>query len=802
MTRETLCFNSGWLFHKGGELPHELLAYGNHSLASDETRVWQKAGNHGPSKPGNPHVDSWRKLDLPHDFVLEGAFTPESSPNNGSLPHGKAWYVKKFELPAADLGKNVRIEFDGVYRDCQVWLNGSFAGRHLSGYTSFSFDITELCLFGKLNAVAVFVDATENELWSYEGGGIYRSVRLVKSSRQHLPQWGLAISAGGENAPGACRVEVSIDNKDYAQREFEVACALLDSEGREVAAAKAAASVPAFGRASVPFEFEVVNPKLWSLESPELYKARATLSAAGREIDSVEEPFGFRFFRFDPDYGFFLNGESLKLKGVCCHQDHACVGVAVPPALQEWRVRRLKDMGCNAIRTSHNPPDPALLDACDRLGMLVMDEHRLSGVGEELLGQLESLIRRDRNHPSVILWSVGNEEMGVQKTDSGVEIFRRMQHIVHRLDPGRPVTYAMNCDWPEIRDFQAERGFHFDVFGANYLPSPQAYDDSHAKHPAQPMLGSETWGGGATRGLYEPEKSNIPIETSAIIAHTKEPWGDMPQLPFASAYGNWHTPWGYTIEECWRDCAERPFLAGTFLWTGFDYRGEPAPYHWPSVLSRFGLLDHCGFYKEVAHYLRAWWRPDAPHVFLMPHWNWEGREGELIEVRCYANCQEVELSLNGARLDRKPMPVNGRLAWQIPYLSGELLAVGYDARGSETARCSRRTAKAPHAVALSCDRVERQGSDTLLVVNASILDKDGVECPRADNTVEFVFGEDVKLLGVGNGNPLSHESDQGSNRRMAYHGLCQAIFTQKEAMAGRSSVRAESTGLIAASLTV
>ena len=769
MNRTIECFNDGWRFSRASLVTHEMLCFGNPNWISGEIEVWSKAGNHGISNPANTFVDVWRTVDLPHDFVLEGEFTSELPTKNGALKGDRVWYVKKFDLPERDRGRRVAIEFDGVYRDCSVFCNGHFVGRHLSGYTSFGFDITDVCTFGGANAIAVHVDATLNELWSYEGGGIYRAVRMVKSDLVHVPQWGVFVRTGNADDPGKAEVEVTVRNSTYADVSAEIRCRILDRTGVEVARTQAPVSVSVLGDAVKTVTLSVNDPELWSLEAPTLYTMAVDVCVDGKTVDTYQQVFGFRFIRFDPATGFYLNGKPVKLKGTCCHQDHGCVGVAVPPALQVWRVQKLKSYGCNAIRTSHNPPDPALLDCCDRLGMLVMDELRMPGISREQREDMADLVRRDRNHPSVILWSIGNEEGKLQGTEWGVNIFRRLQHIVHQLDPSRQVTYALVGDWFTISEFYDQKDFRVDVFGANYRcrGGSFCYDDFHAKYPDTPILGSETWGGTCTRGLYEED--HCPIEKRWLEEKLSAGWKD--DKRYVSAYANWTTPWGYSIEEMWQDCANRPFMAGTFVWTGFDYRGETAPYLWPSVITRFGVIDLCGFYKPVAHYLRAWWRPNEPHIFLMPHWNWEGHEGELIDVRCYANAAEVDLLLNGESLGRKAMPVNGRLDWQVSYAAGELTAVGFDAEANEVSRVVNRTAGPPAAVSLACERV-----DNILVVNASIVDAQGTVCPRADNEVTFECDGAVRLLGVGNGNPLSHEPDQGTNRRKAYHGLCQAIY--------------------------
>ena len=801
MTREILSLNKNWFFHAGDDVTEDARLFGNVQIIANETNLWQKAGNHGLSKAANPHVKNWRQVNVPHDYALESDFTPDVAANVGALRHGKAIYVKHFDLSTHDKRKRIFIEFDGIYRNSEIFVNGHFMHRHLSGYTSFGIDITEICVFGGENAVAVHVDARDNELWSYEGAGIYRNVRLVKTAPVFIPQWGTFVHSGDETNPGRITMQTTIRNMHYHPTTCRVQQRILSPDGQTLQTLECDAQVDAVDAVVLKQETHLQNPVLWRVDDPQLHTLVTTVFVGDEVVDTYETPFGVRFFKFDPDTGFYLNGEPLKLKGVCCHQDHACVGVAVPAAVQAWRVARLKDMGVNALRTSHNPPDPALLDACDRLGMLVMDEVRLPGVSSEMLGQLESLILRDRNHSSVILWSIGNEEMLIQNTRQGVEIFRRMQHLTKKLDPSRLTTYAMNETWIEICDTHANADFRTDVFGANYRSGQRSenYDDFHAKYPDWPLIGSETFGGGATRGLFEPDKSQLPVTIAKRWLTHESNFPDKRFPKMASAYGQTFTPWGYSIEETWQDCANRPYLAGTFIWTGFDYRGETFPYDWPSVISRFGILDYCGYYKEIAHYLRAWWRTNDPHLFIFPHWNWQGREGETIDVWCYANCASVELFLNGVSQGKQTMPENHRLEWPVVFEAGVLEAVGFDAQGREVMRDVRRTTGAPAAIKLlpSVTSLNADGEDCV-VIEVQVLDKAGDVHPLADNEVTFTVDGPATLLGVGNGNPHSHEPDKATKRRV-FHGLAQLIVQTHE-NPGSIKITAESWKLTPATL--
>jgi beta-galactosidase len=376
--------------------------------------------------------------------------------------------------------------------------------------------------------------------------------------------------------------------------------------------------------------------------------------------------------------------------------------------------------------------------------------------------------------------------------------------LARKLDPSRLTIYAMNMQWIDICDIHAAAGFRFDIFGANYRSGQQSehYDEFQQKYPDWPLIGTETYGGAATRGLFGPDKSHLPVQIDDRWLDGPERWRDEQFVGIASAYGGTSTPWGYSIEEAWLDCVKRPYMAGTFLWTGFDYRGETFPYDWPSVLSRFGVLDHCGFYKETTHYLRAWWRRDDPHIFIFPHWNWQGREGEVFDIWCYANSHTVELFLNGESLSRKVMPENFRLSWDVPYAPGVLEAKGYDAEGNLVASTARRTAGAPATVELKpfVDSVRANGED-IVVVEVTVVDKNGEFCPLADNTIEFGVEGPLEIIGVGNGDPLSHEPDTGTNQRRAYHGLCQVIL-RSTGEAGSARLSAGGWGLAPAEVEI
>ena len=777
--RERLLLDADWRFHRG-DFPFPP----GHS-------GWTKAGNFGGAV--DPAFDdaSWRTVNLPHDFIVEGEVvrnleTPDTAAGtgiagfvpgqsmytmHGSLPLGVGWYRKSFLVPDSDLGRRVVIEFDGVARNGTFWLNRHQIGRHLSGFTGARFDVTDVVNYGSVNTLVVRADATEYEGWFYEGGGLYRHAWLVKHGPLHVAADGVFVTT---HVPPAGRrtavtVRTTVRNDGAAESDGEVAVVLVDRAGRTAASISVPLAVPAGAEATVEQTMDVSGPRLWSIDAPNLYTAVVTVRSGGEAVDEVRTTFGIRTIRFDAARGFFLNGKRVVLQGVCCHQDHAGVGVALPDALQEYRIRRLTAMGCNAYRCSHNPPTPELLDVCDRIGMFVMDENRLLSSTAEGLDQLQSLVCRDRNHPSVILWSLANEEP-LQGTPVGARIGATMQRLVRQLDPTRPTTMAMNGSWGDGLSAIV------DVQGCNYIRCGDI-DAFHARFPRLPIVFTESCSTVSTRGVYANDAAR----------------------GYVSAYDVNVPGWGNTAEDNWLHCRKRPFVAGTFVWTGFDYRGEPTPYSWPCTGSHFGILDSCGFPKDNFHYYRAWWT-DRPVLHVFPHWNWPGREGERIAVWVHSNCDRVELFLNGRSLGRKTVRPARHLAWSVPYRPGRLDARGWK-RGRLVATVRVETTGAPAALRLMPDRRElcADGEDAT-VVNVAVVDARGRIVPVADNEMVFTVTANARILGVGNGDPSSHEPDQASRRR-AFNGLCQLVLGVMS-QAGPVTITAAATGLKPARVTI
>lgn len=731
--RERFSLDAGWRFAFGSAIdPKKDFNHGTGYFS-----YLAKAG-YGDGPAARFFDDrSWRRLDLPHDWAVEVPFSREASHSHGYRAVGGkftdvnvGWYRKSLSIPASDQGRRVRVVFDGVFRDSKVWFNGFYLGHEPSGYSGFSYDVTDYIHFGEENVLSVRVDATLEEGWYYEGAGIYRHTWLEKTAPIHVAENGTYITTEVGEGSAAVTIKTRIQNEGTQAVPVQVEQVILDAQGKVVATSETQtlSASPGMATESVT-SVRVAQPALWSIEHPALYRAVTLVTQEGGTIaDRYESNFGIRTIRFDPNQGFFLNGQHVILKGTNNHQDHAGVGVALPDALQEFRIARLKEMGSNAYRCSHHPPTPELLDVCDRLGMLVIDENRLMGPSPEQLSQLERMVVRDRNHPSVILWSVGNEEWAIEGNEMGARIVSSMQAVVQRLDPTRRVTAAVSGG--RIKGISNA----VDVMGYNYV-SMGNIDEHHREFPNQPALGTEETTTQATRGIYFNDDAH----------------GHMGPRENGTSGGNCEYGWKYYLA--------RPFLAGLFYWTGFDYRGEPTPYTWPAVSSQFGILDTCGFPKDSFYYLKAWWT-EQPVVHILPHWNWPDRGGRPIEVRVFANGDEVELFLNTQSLGRKPMEQNGHVSWNVPYAPGTLLARSYRG-GRELATDTVVTTGPAAGVRLTTHRPQVSADTTdLAIIAVEIVDAEGRVVPTAAQEISFSLAGPGKIIGVGNGDPSSHEPDR------------------------------------------
>ena len=751
----------------------------------------------------SPNYDDheWRTVDVPHDYTVEGVFTQKNPfvyPGmntswyslHGFLPIQPAMYRKEIFIPSDAKGKRLWLEFDGVFSNSHYWLNGRDIGSQYSGYTSSRFDLTDAAEYGGSNILVVKVDPRYDGWW-YEGAGIYRHVRLVMADPVHIAPDGVFVAptlADPKNvvkADAMVTVTTDVINDSNIAVTATIKSEILDAKNQQVATESTFQKLAPNDRAKTKQDIPLDMANLWSLENPYLYKLRSTVSFSGKTVDQVTTNFGVRHIRFDADHGFFLNGKHVKIQGVNMHQDHAGVGVAMPDRLFEWRLERLKEMGCNAIRLSHNPVEPVLLDDCDRMGFLVIAENR--HLGDTYADQtpkntpavehrdLTALVMRDRNHPSIILWSLCNEQW-IQGSPEAAAMARAMKQRVHELDPTRLVTAAMNGG------FNSPEGFVgvLDVIGINY--HPEVYNAVHAQCPTNPVVATETASELCTRGFYGMD-------------HWDHYWGDR-ERGYLSAYSI--NAGVQTVEQSWPSVATNEYMAGGFVWSGFDYKGEPRPFEWPVINSQYGFMDICGFPKDSYYYYKAWWT-NEPVLHLFPHWNWPGREGQEISVWVHSNCQEVELFLNGVSQGKQTVKPYHHIEWKVKYAPGTLVVKGiYNGQLIEDVR---ETTGIPDAITLTADRSKLAADNAdIAVVNVAVVDAQGRIVPVADNKITFTLTGPAKLIGVGNGDPSSHEPDKASSRS-AFNGLAQAIV-QTTSKSGKIELKAESPGLKAANVVL
>ncbi|WP_162551274.1 glycoside hydrolase family 2 TIM barrel-domain containing protein [Paenibacillus tepidiphilus] len=763
--RETISMDKGWKFHLG-------------DFTEPRNRwAWGKSGswNQGPESFGFDD-SAWREVSVPHDFVIEGepqpymvkefddkdnAIPEMQSVNNmhttaGSLVKNVGWYRKRFYIPEEDKGKKLVFIFDGVYRDSSIFVNNFFVQKHLSGYTGIHCDITDFVNYGGDNVISVRADARGAEGWFYEGGGIYRHTYLLKTAPAHIEHVFVACEVDPYQLSARIKVKTELDNGQSAR--IRLVTEIINPDGDSVGAMETELS----GECA---EQEVLlsGVSLWDLDNPHMYKAVCRAYSGDELTDEYTTGFGIREIKFTGDEGFFLNGKSVKIKGVCAHQNHGGLGTALPDEIYTFRIRKLKEMGCNAYRTSHYPPTPELLDVCDRLGMLVMDETRLLSSAKEDLAQLEFMVKRDRNHPSVIMYSIGNEEAQSQTTPQGARIAGTMMELIRKLDPTRPVTMGLLM-WDlankrPIEDISDIAGIseQLDIAGFNY--QDHRWQEYHERYLEQPMICTEQGTFKSTRGCYttEAEKGHLAVTDKTESSYMKG-------------------------ARQWR-AAKPPYMSGLFLWTGFDYYGEPSPYAWPATSSQFGIMDLCGYPKDFYYYYKAWWTDEEVlHVF--PHW--DGQPGELKDVHVFANFDEVELAVNGRSLCIKKMETDDYLEWeQVAYEPGELRARGYR-DGVLLKETVISTTGSPYRVVLSLDFAENQ----IAVIKAEVQDDQGRRVPDAGNELSFMLEGEVELLGTSNGDPSDHTLAHSRVRR-AFNGLAQAIVR----FSGRVVVTVQSDGL-------
>jgi len=774
--RSTVDFDKGWHFNLG-DVPN------GESVDLNDTQ--------------------WRTLNLPHDWSIEGEFSKDNpaTPEGGALPGGIGWYRKTFTVPATSKGKQVYIDFDGVYEKSDVWLNGHHLGFRPNGYISFRYELTPYLNYGKPNVIAVKVDNSvqPNSRW-YSGSGIYRNVWLVTTNKITIDHWGTYVTTPQITIDNATvKIQTKIDT--VGAKSLRLKTTILDQSGIVVKSTSSViAGIGYQVSSTIEQDLTVLKPKLWSIEHPYLYKVVSQILEHDKVIDTYTTPLGIRYFNFDADKGFSLNGKPVKILGVCDHHDLGSLGSAINTRALERQLEILKGMGCNAIRTSHNPPAPELLDLCDKMGFIVMDEafdcwekgkvkYDYSLFFKQWHKQdLEDQILRDRNHPSVMIWSIGNE-IPQQSDTSALRLAPELAGIIHSLDKTRPITTANND--PSTRNKIIASGA-IDLIGYNY--SWKNYPTFHDRYPGKIFIGTETTSALETRGFYQ-----MPSDSTLRWPVGRNSKQKMNADNTVSAYDNVSAPWGSTHEESWKVIKKYGFLSGMFIWTGFDYLGEPTPYSWPSRSSYFGIIDLAGFPKDVYYmYQSEWTNKTVLHIF--PHWNWE--PGKIVDIWAYYNnADEVELFLNGKSLGvKKKTGDDLHVMWRIPFEAGTLKAVSRK-NGKTVLTREIHTAGEPAKIELTADRktIKANGKD-LSFITVKILDKDGNVVPNADNLVNFKINGEAFIASVDNGDPVSHDPFKADYRK-AFHGLALAIVQAKE-KAGIVTFTATADGLQGAKVVI
>ncbi len=806
--RDTTDFTENWKFYLGDDS----VAY---------TPAYDDAG--------------WRTLDLPHDWSIEADFSVDNpaTPGGGALPGGIGWYRKEFTVDKSNENKSIYIDFDGIYWNSKVWINGHLLGERPNGYISFRYELTPYIKVGEKNIIAVRVDNSQqpNSRW-YTGSGIYRNVWLTAVNPLHVDHWGTYVTTPEVTKENATiNIKTSVRNSSESAQRFELYTILLDKDGKEIAKTNNSNDAGTNEVMDMEQSLTLSNPTLWSIENPYLYKIITRIEQNGKVVDEYETPLGIRYFSFDPDKGFFLNGESVKIKGVCHHHDLGCLGSAVNVRAIERQLEILKEMGCNGIRTAHNPPAPELLDLCDKMGFIVMDEafdmwrkkkspYDYSQYFPEWHERdLTDLIVRDRNHPSIFMWSVGNEvleqwshidadTMNLQQANMILNFANtlnkkdidskdlhvnslltiKLVDIVKKLDPTRPVTIGNNETEPSNHIF---RSGAVDIIGFNYHENN--WVNFHEKFPNQKLIITESTSALMSRGYYE-----MPSDSMNIWPERWDKPFDRP-IHHCSSYDNCHVPWGSTHEDTWKLVKNFDHISGMYLWTGFDYLGEPTPFWWPSRSSYFGAIDLAGFPKDIYYmYQSEWTDKDVLHIF--PHWNW--REGQTIDIWAYYNnADEVELFLNGESLGKRAKEKDiYHVFWRVPYQKGTLKAISYK-NGKEILTKEIKTTGDPVSIRLIADRqiIAADGKD-LSFVTVEVMDADGNPVPVADNLINFSIDGNGVIAGTDNGDPTDSNSLKKPSRKL-FSGKALAIV-QSHKKSGKIILKAKSEGLKEATIEI
>lgn len=779
---------------------------------------WKFYNNKAEGAENTSFDDSkWRDLNLPHDWAIEGPFDVKYNARAGGLPfHGTGWYRKHFKMDANAKGKVVRLEFEGAMYNAHVWVNGQFVGKRPYGYIGFEFDVSKFLKYdGSDNVVAVRLTPEDLSSRWYPGAGLYRSVWLKIDNPVHVKQWGTFITTPTVTSKiGVIQNETTVVNKSNKNATVTVKQEYFNAENKLVATETEDITVKANGTAVSALYTKIKNPLIWDTETPHLYNAVTTIISGNEVLDTYKTRFGIRSIAYTKD-GFFLNNKPIRFNGVCLHHDNGALGSAVYRRADERKLQIMKSMGVNAIRTSHNPPSREFLELCDELGLLVQDEafdvwkmekvpNGYNVFFEEWGARdIKDMVLRDRNHPSIVMWSIGNEIIEQKDKKNGWKTAKILNDYVKELDRTRPTSAGFNNYSGPYDNNMAQQ---VDIAGVNYKPTK--YSEIRENYPEMPLYGSETSSCTSSRGVY-----HLPIEK--YKTHESK---------HVTSYDLIGPPWAYPPDVEFHFQEQNPHSMGEFIWTGFDYLGEPTPYggkdnstngywnaDWPSHSSYFGAVDLCGFPKDRFYLYQSQWTT-KPMIHLLPHWNWQGMEGQTIPVYCYTNCDSAELFVNGKsmgkrvkgkdltelkvdflRYEPKTFQSKYRLSWDVPYEAGTIKVVGYK-NGKQILEKQINTAGKPAKVSLSVDREEiNANGEDLAYITVRIEDKNGNLCPNADNLVNFSVKGAGELLAVDNGNQTSLESFQASHRK-AFSGMCLAIVKASNT-AGKITLYAKSKGL-------
>lgn len=751
---------------------------------------------------------AWRKLSLPHDWSIESDFSKDAPATNqgGSLPGGIGWYRKSFTVPASSKNKNVSIEFDGVYKNSEVWINGRYLGKRPYGYSSFSYDVTAHLFFNKPNVLAVKVDNSQqpDSRW-YTGSGIYRDVKLVSYGNIFIEEHGIFITTKNINGQKATlELTVSLNTKHKVDQPIKILVSVIDNKGRIVKQSEPVSMDLYFDGGTLVKKIILDNPVLWSVKNPALYKVKVQIEKDKRIVDEVVTNFGIRSFNFDADKGFFLNGELMKLYGVCMHHDLGALGTAFNKTAAKRQLNILKEMGCNAIRFSHNPPASAVLDLCDEMGFLVIDEafdmwkkkknkfdyHK--DFAEWHKNDLEAMVYRDRNHPSIIAWSIGNE-IREQFDSTGNSITKELVAIVKQIDVSRPVTTALTETMPE-KNF-ITRANSLDLLGFNY----KYYDYAVLpdRFPGQKFIATETASALSTRGVYEFPSDSMRVWPPDYKAQdTFKGNKDFT----ASAYDNTYAYWGGTHEKTWQAVKKYPHMAGIFVWSGFDFLGEPLPYPaFPARSSYYGIIDLAGFPKDVYYMYQSEWT-NKPVLHLFPHWNWS--KGDMVDIwTYYNNADEVELFVNNRSVGKRSKTDSTlHVMWRVPFEPGVLKAISRK-NGKTVLIKEIKTAGKPAKIELMADRKAiRAGGKDMCFITARIVDAAGNTVPGANNLIQFSISGNAKITGTDNGYQADTVSLTSHNRQ-AWKGMA-LVMVRSSVKKGNSTLTARSPGLVPATIAL